>query len=131
MQAGLSKVRPFLVHRASIRVFEGSFHVGSDIHPLWKFQKKATLLINPKLPLERLREKFAELFGLEDPHSFIVALVSDDSIIKMLSNQDVTDVLASYSNTTHQIALYEIPEKILAEQKTAKKEEVTPQKPVE
>lgn len=38
----------------------------------------------------------------------------------------------SYSKKSHKITLYEIPEEILAEKKTAKKEEVVaPHEPVE
>ena len=57
--------------------------------PSGNFKKrslKAALSFKRKLPLERFREKLAELFGLENPHSFLVALVSDDAIAKMLSN---------------------------------------------
>lgn len=67
---------------------------------------KTSLSFKRKLPIEKLREKFQEIFSLSKNYNFIVAIVEDDTLVKFLSNQAVTDIFDSYSKRTHKIFLY-------------------------
>lgn len=81
--------------------------------PSGNFEKpclKSSLSFKRKIPIERLREKFQEVFSLPKPHNFIVAIVEDDTLVKFLSNHAVTDIFDSYSKRTHKIFLYQVDE---------------------